>query len=279
MVSKTITSPVLRRVLIFCLVLCCSHQRLAANMLQPENNTSTQDHEVMLQISSDYNKLMFFSLIVTIGLALVVVFLLMSRNRRDKQMEAYITETRIAKKVHDEIANELYGTLNYLTTEENLTADSRQKLIAKLDDIYLMTRNISRETNNIDTGYHFPDDLRMMLSSYGGSNLNVIVTGLGDIDWNNTDILKKIAVFRSLQELMVNMKKHSEATLLTVSFAVNHKQAEIRYTDNGKGAAIERLASKNGLENIESRITAIGGSFALDTAPGKGFHITLTYPA
>lgn len=233
----------------------------------------------MLQISSDFNKLMFFSLIVTIGLALAVVFLLMSRNRRDKQLEAYIAETRIAKKVHDEIANEVFGTLNYLTAEQHLSAETRQKLIAKLDEIYLMTRNISRETNTIDTGYHFPDHLRTMLSAYADSKRNVIVTGLNDISWNNTDVLKKIAIFRSLQELMVNMKKHSEATLLTISFAINHKQAEIRYSDNGKGADIDLPSSKNGLENIEERITAIGGTMVLETALGKGFHITLTYPA
>jgi signal transduction histidine kinase len=34
----------------------------------------------------------------------------------------------------------------------------------------------------------------------------------------------------------------------------------IEYTDNGKGATIEKLNSKNGLQNVENRILAIKGT-------------------
>ena len=233
----------------------------------------------MMQISSDHNKLLLLCLVFTIFSSLLVYYLIKLRHKRERLMERYITETRIAKKVHDEIANEIYATINYLAANNDIQPEKKEKIIAKLDDIYLMTKNISRETNNIETGYQYPEHLKMMLSSYSGNSVNTIVKGISDIEWHTIDAIKKIATYRSLQELMVNMKKHSQATLVVIDFAITGKKIKISYTDNGRGASEERMQQKNGLLNVEDRIKAIDGSVDIDTATGKGFHITLTYPA
>ncbi|MCO6148374.1 hypothetical protein [Flavobacterium sp. NRK1] len=238
-----------------------------------------RDRALLLQISSDHNKLLLVSLVFTIFSSLLIYFLVKSRHKRERFMEAYTTETRIAKKVHDEIANEIYGTINYLSTNTEIPDRNKEKLISRLDDIYLMTKNISRETNNIDTGYQYPEHLKMMLNAYSDNTTTVILKGISDIDWNTIDAIRKIATYRSLQELMVNMKKHSHATLVVISFTVANKKFKISYTDNGVGASKEKLFSKNGLLNIESRMASIGGSINFDTNTGKGFHITLIYPA
>lgn len=245
------------------------------------NNTaelSPEDKTLLLQISSDHNKLLLVSLVFTIFSSLLVYFLIKSRHKRERFMEAYITETRIARKVHDEIANEIYSTINYLTTEKEMSDINKEKLISRLDDIYLMTKNISRETNDIDTGYNFPEHLKMMLTAYSNDNVNVIIKGIEDIDWNNQNSIKKIAAYRSLQELMVNMKKYSQASLVVLGFATTGKKTEITYTDNGIGVSDASLFSKNGLLNVENRMTSIEGNIQFDNS-GKGFHATLTYPA
>lgn len=241
-------------------------------------NLSPEDKTLLLQISSDHNKLLLVSLVFTIFSSLLIYFLIKSRHKRERFMEAYITETRIARKVHDEIANEIYSTINYLTTEKEMSGVNKEKLISRLDDIYLMTKNISRETNDIDTGYNFPEHLKMMLTAYSDDNVNVIIKGIEDIVWNNQDSIKKIAAYRSLQELMVNMKKYSRASLVVLSFATNGKKTEITYTDNGIGISDAELFSKNGLLNVENRMASIEGNIQFDNS-GKGFHATLTYPA
>jgi len=237
-----------------------------------------KEKELLLQISSDHNKLLLVSLVFTIFSSLAVYFLIKLRHKRERIMESYITETRIAKKVHDEIANEIYGTINYLAANDEISTAGKEELLSRLDDIYLMTKNISRETNNIDTGYQYPEHLKMMLNSFTSNAVNIIIKGITDINWDTIDGLKKIATYRSLQELMVNMKKHSQASLVIVDFIATNKKLKISYTDNGRGAHKEELLSKNGLLNIEDRITSIDGNVYLDTKPGKGFHITLTYP-
>jgi len=238
----------------------------------------TQDRALLMQISSDHNKLLLISLVFTIFSSIMVYYLVRSRHRKERFMESYSTETRLAKKVHDEIANEIYGTINDLASDEDISVTDKEKLLSRLDSIYLMTKNISRETNNIDTGYEYPEHLKMMLNAYSGYTVNVIIKGIADINWDSIDAIKKIATYRSLQELMVNMKKHSQASLVVVDFTIDNKKIVINYTDNGVGATQEKLLTKNGLQNIESRMTSIDGAVHFDTGSGKGFHITLTYP-
>jgi signal transduction histidine kinase len=52
----------------------------------------------------------------------------------------------------------------------------------------------------------------------------------------------------------------------------------IEYTDNGKGATIEKLNSRNGLQNVENRILAIKGTITFDTKSGKGFKSSILFP-
>lgn len=237
------------------------------------------DRALLLKISSDHNKLLLISLVFTIFCSVALYYFIRLRHKKERFMEVYSTETRIAKKVHDEIANEIYGTINYLTSDDALPGKSKEKLISQLDNIYLLTKNISRETNNVDTSGLYPEYLKLMLTAYTTSNVNVIIKGISDIDWESLDEIKKIATYRSLQELMVNMKKHSNASLVLIDFSIANKKIEIRYSDNGCGAEKEQLFLKNGLLNVENRMVSIDGSVIFDNNTNKGFHITLTYPA
>ena len=237
------------------------------------------DTTLMLQISSDNNKILLLCLIFTILASVLLYFLIRSRHRRERLMEAYATETRIAKKVHDEIANEIYGALNFLAAEETVSGQKREKLLTILDNVYSLTKNISRETNNIDTGVRFPEQFMLMLNEYKSSGVNVMLKGIRDIDWHKMEAAKKIATYRSLQELMVNMKKHSNATLVIIDFAIEGKKMRIHYADNGRGIAAGKMFLKNGLQNVENRINSIDGNLIFDTDAGKGFRLTIIYPA
>ncbi|MHA3786580.1 sensor histidine kinase [Flavobacterium hauense] len=243
------------------------------------NTVHPGEDDLLLQISHNHRMLLCLSLTFTVCCSLLVYFLVKAKHKRERFMEGYLTEIRIAKKVHDEIANEIYGTINYLISEKELTNEARKQLISKLDDIYLLTKNISRETNNIETGYDYPEHLKLMLTGYAGDTINVIIKGMAEINWNNVNPIKKIATYRSLQELMVNMKKHSGATLVIIDFSLHGKKLEITYTDNGCGATKEQLFSKSGLLNIENRMNSIDGQAIIEEEAEKGFHVMLHYPA
>jgi len=85
-------------------------------------------------------------------------------------------------------------------------------------------------------------------------------------------------VYRIIQELMVNMKKHSHASLVAITFKKSPKHIEITYADNGVGVAKNHIKYSNGLNNAENRINTIKGSFIFESEDKKGFKAKIRFP-
>ncbi|WP_317235686.1 ATP-binding protein [Flavobacterium pectinovorum] len=200
-----------------------------------------------------------------------------NRNRIEKIKAVQDTETRIAKDIHDELANDVFHAITFTQTQTLTTENTKETLVKKLDHIYTRVRGISRENNDIDTGPNYSVNLKEMLSTYNSENTNVIITNIEKISWDIIEDTKKFTIQRVLQELMVNMKKHSEAPLVVIKFASQSNSVSIDYTDNGKGCEKSKII-KNGLQNMENRILAIKGTITFGTEPHKGFKVKITMP-
>ena len=137
------------------------------------------------------------------------------RFKKDTAREVYNTEIRLSKKVHDELANDMYAVMTQLQHQTNEVA--LEALLDKLEVIYERSRDISRATGDIDTE-NFNAVLRQMLDGYTNDHVNVIMNGLVQGFWKDIAPYKKVEIFRVLRELMTNMKKHSKATLVVVRF-------------------------------------------------------------
>ncbi|AWK07096.1 ATP-binding protein [Flavobacterium crocinum] len=235
------------------------------------------ENELSLQKAS-YMRIVF--VIVFVFLVILIAILIRYYKNKNKAIEfktSYDTETRIAKKIHDELANDVFNVIAF-TESQSLSAEStRENLLQKLDDIYGRVRGISRENNSIDTGINFTRSIKEMLSAYNTRERNIIVTNLEEINWESIDDMKKITISRILQELMVNMKKHSKANLVVIKFESDLKTIFINYMDNGVGCEKSTIV-KNGLQNMVNRIIAVNGTIDLETEPDKGFRVKITMP-
>ncbi|WP_317044608.1 tetratricopeptide repeat-containing sensor histidine kinase [Flavobacterium frigidimaris] len=235
--------------------------------------------ENLLSIQKDkYLRIVFA--IVFIFLVILIALLIRYYKNKSKAIEfktSYNTETRIAKKIHDELANDVYHVIAFAESQPLSKESTKENLLQKLDDIYGRVRGISKENNRIDTGMEFTNSIKEMLLAYDTKERNIIVNNLEDINWEIIDDTKKIAISRILQELMVNMKKHSKASLVLIKFENDHKSILIHYTDNGIGCEKTKMI-KNGLLNMESRIQAVKGTIDFDTEPDKGFKAKIAMP-
>ncbi|CAA9202340.1 hypothetical protein FLA105534_04027 [Flavobacterium bizetiae] len=219
-------------------------------------------------------------IIVFIFLVILIAILIRYYKNKNRAIEfktSYNTETRIAKKIHDELANDVFHVIAFAESQSLSAESTKENLLQKLDDIYGRVRGISRENNRIDTGKDFIKSLKDMLSTYNTNERNIMVTNLESINWEIIDDIKKITISRVLQELMVNMKKHSHANLVVIKFESDQKSIIINYTDNGKGAEKSKIA-KNGLQNMENRIQALKGTIDFETEPDKGFRAKIAIP-
>ena len=85
-------------------------------------------------------------------------------------------------------------------------------------------------------------------------------------------MLTKKTLYRVIQELLTNMKKHSMASVVIFSFTNKQNKICVKYSDDGVGADLKK---NNGLLNMENRILNLGGSLTLATDKGKGFKATV----
>lgn len=99
----------------------------------------------------------------------------------------------------------------------------------------------------------------------------------------------KIAIYRILQEGLANGHRHSGATRQRVTVERRGAAIALTVSDDGRGFDPKRvLASEEdvgvegghfGLRGIQDRVAMLGGTFALESTPGRGTSLTVTLPA
>ena len=222
-------------------------------------------------------KQLYLSLLLFITtLSLVSYFAFRSRNRRKLLEATYKTETRISKKLHDELANDVHNTIAFAETQNLEDPIHKETLLENLDTIYTRTRNISSENKNIHIGESFLDNLKVMITSYNSLERNIIIN-CDTLNWSKINNETKIVIYRIIQELLVNMKKHSQCSVASVMIKTDKKTIKINYSDNGVGSE-NKLKIKNGLQNVENRIDSIKGTVTFETEIGKGFKAKIIIP-
>ena len=91
-------------------------------------------------------------------------------------------------------------------------------------------------------------------------------------------------LFRSTQELLMNIVKHSQADSVLISMKKSGGKVQINVKDNGVGfdpKKIEMPADLKGgfgIFSIRERLNYLGGQFRVETKPGRGSNITMVVP-
>lgn len=201
----------------------------------------------------------------------ILIFYSKQRSKKEKIKQIYKTERRLAKRIHDELANDVYNLMSSI-------ADTAPKeAIDQLEHIYRRTRDISRENSDIDTGPQFGQGLVSMLSHNTGK-ARLVLKGENRIAWDKISEDKKVVIYRVLQELMVNMRKHSEARIVAISFTKEGGKLVLFYSDTGQGADMSEVWNGNGLKNVKTRVTSVNGSIAVESRKGEGFKVRILVP-
>jgi len=193
-----------------------------------------------------------------------IYFQIKAKHKKDNLKQVYKTEARISKKVHDEVANDMYHVMTKLQND----GSDNHAVLDDLEKIYIKTRDISKENSSIDLNIDFGSVLNDLLLDYKNENVQIITRNLSKINWKNVSDRRKIGIYRVLQELMTNMKKHSGASLVVLSFSKMKKNIAIEYKDDGIGCKIKK---NTGLQNAESRINTLNGSIKFESEINQGF--------
>ena len=199
------------------------------------------------------------------------------KRKRDieTQSEKAITDSKLktSKKVHDVVANGLYRVMTEIENQQDL---DRNHVLDKIEDLYEKSRDISYEKPT-EANKPFHETLSEILTSFATENRKVLIAGNDAELWQRVSERTKYELEHIIQELMVNMKKHSQASNVVMRFENNGEQIKIYYTDNGVGMPKDK-GFNNGLRNTGNRIEEINGAIIFDTEVEKGFKIQISFP-
>jgi signal transduction histidine kinase len=120
--------------------------------------------------------------------------------------------------------------------------------------------------------------LHATLSNNTPEDAKLIIRGENEVLWEKISDEKKIVIYRILQELIVNMKKHSYVNLVIISFSETYKNLVVSYSDRGKGVKISAVGKGGGFQNVENRIFSLNGTVNFESQKGEGFKVVMLIP-
>lgn len=216
----------------------------------------------------------------TLSLALIGGTLWFRRRRKRLQQENELkikeNELKLSKKVHDVVANGIYQVMTKIENQEDFDKD---RALDELEFVYEKSRDISYEKPDTDDiiEVEFAERIFDLIKSFENDSVRTYLTGNTMDIWNLIDDSTQEEIYQVIRELLVNMKKHSRASLVSFKMEKNNDLVKILYKDNGIGIP-GNIIQGNGLKSTVSRIAKIKGTIIFDNTTEKGLEVHISFP-
>ncbi|MEY2640087.1 MAG: hypothetical protein RIR90_1569 [Bacteroidota bacterium] len=194
----------------------------------------------------------------------------------------------IAKEIHDELGQKLAVlkmesafTEKKLVKEHHIQQHAFQSINTLIDDTIQTSRelyNNLRPTMLNELGLVATITwMKNTLLKRSGINIELDLAIPEDRQFPETIT---IGLFRIIQESTNNISKHAQAKNIYIALRETDNTIRLSIQDDGIGFVPDTIDTKmhHGVLGMRERSLAMGGSFLLDTAPGKGTHIEVVVP-
>lgn len=203
-----------------------------------------------------------------------------------KLLEAQENERQaIARELHDEIGQALTGLKLSLEMGERLPQEpARERMrgaVGVANDLISRVRNLS-----LDLRPAALDDLGLLpallwhferYTKQAGVHVDFRHQGL---EGRRFERDTETVACRIIQEALTNVARHAHTQLVEVRVWVDDVALNLRVEDHGSGFDTHALvgAVSSGLAGMEERASILGGSFTIDTQPGRGTNLEAELP-
>lgn len=232
-----------------------------------------------LELKERVSRQIFWILgIIMLAVGVVAALYTRNKNRRKKMRQEAEDAVRnskleLSRKVHDVVAGGLYNIMNEL---EHISEVEKEPLLDRIEGLYEKSRNISYEEVSLIDYSEYDKELSRLLKSFANDQTKVFLVG-GHTFLHDLTPFQKKELQLVLNEMMINMKKHSHAKNVVIQFRQNEGSALINYKDDGVGFR-EDHTSGNGLKNTESRMKALKGDIIFGKTDRGGLTISINFP-
>jgi signal transduction histidine kinase len=198
---------------------------------------------------------------------------------------------RIARELHDDTIQSLLAVSRRLELYQSTENDpERQKQIVTLQEMVTNTLVGIRQINR---------DLRPLILEDLGliPALQTLVRaarqGEGAVPHARfetigaqiqLDTKQELALYRIAQEALANIRKHAQATGVSVTLFFDNRMVRLEIYDDGKGfdvpPSLTDFAQHDcfGLLGIQERVWTVSGTLSIQSSPGQGTKLSVTVP-
>jgi len=196
--------------------------------------------------------------------------------------------TRIAREVHDELGQKLTGLkLDLSWLDRRLSSPRsgplRQKVKDLSNDVDATVQIVRRIATELRP--QILDDLGLGAAlEWQGSEFQnrtgihcSVTSRVGDATWNQEFTT---VFFRIFQELLTNIIRHANATLVEVRLAEESGSLVLEVRDNGRGITEKEIGNNRsiGLIGMRERAALGGGAITFAGVPGKSTTVRVVIP-
>ncbi len=194
--------------------------------------------------------------------------------------------THIARELHDEIGQNLTGLKLTLGAIPRLQEEGRARNLKLAMDIATELMGQVRAMS-LELRPGMLDDLGLLptllwhnkrYTAQTGVQVEFEEEGLKD---NRFARASETASYRIVQEALTNVARYAEVESVRVSVRLVPDKLYLRIEDMGKGFAPEEVLTagrSNGLAGMRERALLLGGTFGLQSAPGRGTRLLVELP-
>jgi two-component system, NarL family, sensor histidine kinase UhpB len=194
---------------------------------------------------------------------------------------------RLAYEVHDSFVSSIAAIRLKLAStlansEYNKDMEEVQKQLKAIMDAAIRIQKSLRPSAFDDLG--LVAGLNSLYREFRQSNPHISVETVFRLEESEILDRVKIQVFRIAQEALNNIARHASANFTRISLTKGDSSIELVIGDNGRGFDVKKALSKEGsrrglgLSSMKERATLSGGAFSIESAPGKGTNLRVSWP-
>jgi signal transduction histidine kinase len=243
----------------------------------------------LFSLNSDHFKSSEANLLLNIGNRIAVAIEKAYLYEKVQAIAVLEERERISAELHDGLAQ----VLGYVITKSQATRQLLRKM-TEANDYLVELENVAQEVYTdtreailgLRTAVSGDRSMVSALREYvvRFNQMHNIKTELmvGDRIIPSLSPQVELQIIRIVQEALSNVRKHADATRVSITVDAGENEIEISVKDDGKGFDINKVGkldwTKFGLRNMKERAESIHANFLVESRPENGTKVTLGIP-
>ncbi|WP_415582337.1 tetratricopeptide repeat protein [Flavobacterium longum] len=192
---------------------------------------------------------------------------------------------RIARELHDGIMNRLASTrLNLFILNKSQDDETIRKCIGFIDNIQEIEYEIRQVAHDLNDDIFsenkgFAALLDNLFNEYRGTTSTNLFTEIDPaFNWEMTESVLRMNIYRILQEALQNSYKYASAQNIFVTLTKEDDCVRILVHDDGVGFKVDKVKKGIGLQNIADRAKTLHGEFKIISGGPEGTILNILLP-